>query len=344
MNGKKHLILSHDSNWTCNVGNPFFTLGVKYVLDKCCTDSLVLSTASKTETGWPVRFRKRMRNDLNYINYSEPDWFVLSGPLLDKNLPRYYEEAFSKIFANGKTKLILLSAGGIQYDKQEIQTCRDFLTEYKPFALFTRDTVTYDNYHDLAEHSYDGICNAFYCADYYPGYPTDHLGDYIIAGFDNSKEPSFDLTGYTPENLAAFQSPTSAFKQINRLQMMMTENVPARSGNFTIVRPNHNIMRLPIHFLLRKPNTFVSQTPFGYLNLYRNSRLTLTDRIHACVATLAYGNPARLYTQSDRSYLLNRVGAGSAKIKPTLVETAYLKEEKRKLLDRLSQVYSESKP
>ena len=53
-----------------------------------------------------------------------------------------------------------------------------------------------------------------------------------------------------------------------------------------------------------------SDEPFTYLTVYAGSSLTITDRVHACVATLAYGNPAILYKHSPRGQLFDRLGLG----------------------------------
>jgi hypothetical protein len=111
----KHTILLHDSNKPSNIGNAFFTAGVKYMLETVCKDSIVVSGPSKTCGGWPIRFNYNLNNDLDYISYSEPDWFVVSGPMFDRNFPVIYKDTFEKIFKTGKTKLVILSSGGIEY-------------------------------------------------------------------------------------------------------------------------------------------------------------------------------------------------------------------------------------
>lgn len=334
-----HTILIHDSNRPSNIGNAFFTAGAKYMLSTVCKNSTVLSAPSKTAGGWPIRFPYNAKNDLDYISYSQPDWFVISGPMFDRHFPSIYEKTFENIFRNGKTRLVILSSGGIEYSKEEINLCRDFLKRFPPFILFSRDAETYENYGDLAENAYNGICNAFFIPDYYPGYPTPMLEPYVVAAFDNSKEPAIDLEGIDDILGANYAGPEASFHQINRLQMLMREDVPKTSGKFNIVRPNHNVMRSPINFLLRKPNTFVSQSYEGYLNIYKNGELTLTDRIHGSVAALAYGRPARLYTKSKRAFLLSRAGVEQVKNKIIVADLENINREKSAMMEYLSNVY-----
>ncbi|MEO0686167.1 MAG: polysaccharide pyruvyl transferase family protein, partial [Cyanobacteria bacterium J06649_11] len=43
------------------------------------------------------------------------------------------------------------------------------------------------------------------------------------------------------------------------------------------------------------PNSYLSFNPISYLSLYRGSSLTISDRVHSCVVTLAAGKPALFY-------------------------------------------------
>lgn len=334
-----HLVLLHDSNRVSNIGNAFFTAGVKYLLAEVCGESTVLSAPSKVSGGWRLRGSLNVDNDIDYIQYSQCDWFVLSGPMLDRNFARTYAKTFERVFSKGRAKLILLSVGGIEYSKQEVNECRAFLTDFRPHVLFTRDAQTFENYNDLASYSHDGVCNAFFAPDYYPGYDTPDLNPYIACAFDNSREPEIAPGELVAENIDSYEGPSARFKQINRLQMLRNQSVPDRLGQIGIVRPNHNVMRLPAQFLMRKKNTFIAQSYEGYLNIYRNAVFTLTDRVHACVAALAYGRRARLYTDSKRAYLLKRAGAENALRKLTYLDQDFIKQEKARVIDALKAAY-----
>jgi len=76
---------------------------------------------------------------------------------------------------------------------------------------------------------------------------------------------------------------------------------------------------------LSKPNTVISEVPEDYLNIYANAKATHSDRVHACVASLVYGTPARLYA---RAALFDRVGL--AAITEQLVELDFAKLEEAK--------------
>jgi hypothetical protein len=72
--------------------------------------------------------------------------------------------------------------------------------------------------------------------------------------------------------------------------------------------------------------------------LYANTKATFSNRVHACVATLAYGKPAKLFSNSPRAYLLDRLGAVNIRKELIKIDTAWLKQEKSAMIDFLRQV------
>ena len=83
----------------------------------------------------------------------------------------------------------------------------------------------------------------------------------------------------------------------------------------------------------------MSEVPDGYLNLYKNTALNFTDRVHSAVASLAFGKPTRLFSKSKRANLFARVGAESVTEKITYINESKLVEEKEKLIEKLKAVF-----
>lgn len=103
-------------------------------------------------------------------------------------------------------------------------------------------------------------------------------------------------------------------------------------GPYGIVRTDH---RFHPHFrgkIYEQANSYVADLPYGYLNLYANASLTLSDRVHACAVTLAFGKSAMLFSKTNRSGLLERVGAAEICQKPVALDMDYLADEKQKQL------------
>ena len=109
-------------------------------------------------------------------------------------------------------------------------------------------------------------------------------------------------------------------------------------GNFRVVRTDH---RFHPHFrgkIYRQQNSFVADLPHGYLNLYANAEFTLSDRVHACAVTLAYGHSAMLFAKTDRHGLLGRVGAEGITEHPVKLDMKRLENEKKSQIDWLNNV------
>ena len=71
-----------------------------------------------------------------------------------------------------------------------------------------------------------------------------------------------------------------------------------------------------------------SDYPLDYLFIYRNAVETHSDRVHACIPTLSFGNKAQLYSDSPRVALFENVGISLNEIKhrPVTLDKGRLKE------------------
>ncbi len=110
---------------------------------------------------------------------------------------------------------------------------------------------------------------------------------------------------------------------------------PARVDGKLIVRTDHRYNPFLMKKNYRAPMMYSGDVPYSYLNIYANADLTISNRVHACVATTAYGNPAMLFTRSPRAYLLKRLGLDRIKDEPQRVDLGFLRDEKHKLIDWL---------
>ena len=319
-------VLYPSSHWASNIGNPFFNLGAKYLIEQCLPGVEVIQTDLHAGKCFALK-EKHLSNSFNYTQYfSDIDAIVLAGPLFDKN----FEILFGDILRQAKEsniKVIFLTAGGIEYSAEEVAFCRAILKKYPPFILTTRDEDTYNNYNDLAHHSYNGICTAWFTPDFYPGYDTSNLTQYMTSCFDHTSEPKINLDGFSvkTKQVVTQEVKHSTFNKVKRL---FQKNLPEFIGDYLVIRPVHCCIKRLYFQLFFKKNAFVSQTPYGFLNLYRNTSLTVTDRLHAAVATMAYGNPAILYIKSNRPKLLERLGVESVMNEITRVDMERLNTEK----------------
>ena len=109
-------------------------------------------------------------------------------------------------------------------------------------------------------------------------------------------------------------------------------------GQYKLVRTDQ---RFHPHFrskIYAYKNSFCADIPYGYINLYANSQLTLSDRVHSCAVTLAYGHSAMLFVKTNRVGLLERVGAGEITKKPVKLDMEILDQEKVNMLMWLTDI------
>ena len=79
-------------------------------------------------------------------------------------------------------------------------------------------------------------------------------------------------------------------------------------GDFLIIRPHHDTSYYWSHLNFVRPQSFLSRNPLSYLSLYRGTSFTISNRVHACVATLSFGNPIFFWGKTERSAVFERVG------------------------------------
>lgn len=75
----------------------------------------------------------------------------------------------------------------------------------------------------------------------------------------------------------------------------------------------HNLNR-KVHEMTTEPplireNALVSDHPDDYLHAYANTKTAYSDRVHATVVALSFGNPAQLFWKSPRATLFDQIDA-----------------------------------
>jgi polysaccharide pyruvyl transferase WcaK-like protein len=203
-----------------------------------------------------------------------------------------------------------------------------------PLFVSTRDRPTYEALHEWVPRAHSGIDSAFFLPE---AYEPPRLRHPIIAlAFDHFGEPRLEIDGdgpievegqrYAPRfdrwaDAAASKTKAHAMAyQSLRLHRFSSQSRPTELGGHTIVRPDHRTNpHLPFK-IYQQPNSIASDEPWTYLAVYAGSLLTYSDRVHACVSTLAYGNPAMLHNPTTkRNALFESVGATSISAKPVTI-------------------------
>jgi hypothetical protein len=245
----------------------------------------------------------------------------------------------------------------MDYGEEFVERARQWIGELNPYVLTTRDEFTYRCLADLGDYTFNGIDAAFFVSDLYDPATLD-IEDYVVFNFDKIPEPHISaMRDQTKpgKDSRAFQY-EGTFWCINEPKLLTSlsrhsrlcsliapllrseGSFPSRMGDKRIVRTDHRFNPLFVKRTYRAPNSFVSDVPWPYLDIYSQASCVFSSRVHACVAALAYGRPAMLFYRTPRARLLQRVGADEITQRPCTISDERLKKEKKALLDFLQQV------
>ena len=340
--------------WSTNIGNSFFQLAAEYLLDKVYPNCNVLALSDQPGY-WKAGAKGNPANALILLEHIALDYVVIQGPFLRPEFDRIWLSTLRKLHQRG-VKIIVLAAGMMDYGQENIDRCRAWLSETPPYIFTSRDSETYRHFHDLAEHSYDGVDIAFFVSDYFIP-PKMDMGPLVVFNFDKWPEPRVwrgegegkgeggaDYTFEFDDDTWNVKFPTlrTSLTQKSRALQFLCSWLPERFnvdfGGRPIVRTDHRFNPVILRKVFRGPNSFVSDIPQSYLTLYANAALTLSNRVHACVATLAYGNRAMLFSKSPRARLLERAGIEEIGRSPQQLDPGKMAEEKTRLIEFLQSV------
>ena len=204
------------------------------------------------------------------------DYLVIPGCVL--TVPFFV--IFGKFLEEKKKqgcKLIFWGASGNYYTTEEQDCTREWLNKLKPYAISFRDSVAYNHYHTYADKVFNGIDNVFFVNRIGVPKTETTLDPYVILNFD------------LPKN--------------KNIKKQLADNL----GN-NIIYTDHKPYPYSQISKLAKRNIICSDYPLDYLFLYNNVKETYSDRVHACIPTLSFGNKARIYSDSPRIALFENVG------------------------------------
>lgn len=199
------------------------------------------------------------------------------------------------------TKIIFLGVSGNFYTEYEVQAVSEYLKELKPYAIITRDSLAYKYYAQFAERAMNGIDNVFFVNLLQIPKLRTTPAEYVVV---NIEEP---------------QHQALREELVTRL---------TREGK-SIIYSNHKPYPYANVSRLVKKGVIVSDYPMDYLVLYKNASEVYSDRVHACIPTLSFGNKATLFSDSPRKALFENVGIHEITDQPMTVEDLSSRQEKQ---------------
>lgn len=321
-----------------NIGNAFIDYGAEYQvrqvipgdaqlikLSQCANFAASLSTkfAIKELPGiewlW-TRVMQRFVNQLHDKTYkavstldvlspakiAKLDYLVIPGCVLTVPFFVIFGKFLEEKIAQG-CKIVFLGASGNYYTEEERKCVREWLLKIKPHAILFRDSKAYKYYHDCTEMSYNGIDNVW---------------------FVNRLEVAKCSTIYDPYAVLNFDLPKN--KGIKKeLAKSLTEK------GMKIIETDHKPFPYSKVGKLARRNVVCSDFPYDYLFIYKNVRETYTDRVHACIPSLAFGNKAQIFSDSPRLSLFENVNIDITELKshPMSIDLAALRQLQDKQIE-----------
>ena len=237
------------------------------------------------------------------------DYLVVPGCVLTVPFISIYGGILLKKHEEG-CKIIFLGASGNYYTDYEIKYVSDFLLKLKPFAIMTRDSVAYQHYKDFAKYSYNGIDNVFFVNKLDIFNVDISMGEYDVI---NLEEPQH--------------------KEIEKKIIEVH-----RKNNKKYIISNHKPFPYSKISKLVKKGVMISDYPLDYLLLYKNAKNVYSDRVHACIPTLSFGNNATLFSNTPRKALFENVGVKEIKDNEPL-EVIDLEHKQNSQIEFLSQLF-----
>lgn len=321
--------------WLTNIGNGFIDEGAKTCIKKAFSNAEVIDVSGYSNyvadilENWSLYNILKHKLSANYTFFRETPYreklnFINVGELIDIDvaiLPGciLYEHAlrkFAKILEMLKEKkipIILLGAGGGNYSSETRKYVVTFIRKIKPVALITRDKIAYKYYADEFKFAHDGIDCGFFISDWYTPPPANT--SFIVFTFDKVREPHLDTN-----------------KKIVRLTHTPFDPPFAKPLAYRIFLLKRRLNEKTNHPM---PNLFLSDNIRDYLFFYKNAEEVHSDRVHACVAALAYGRKCKLYYKTERAKLLEKIVEGNVYTGFLSVREEKLNEEKERQIAAL---------
>lgn len=335
--------------WGQNVGNAFFNIGGKWILQQVFgTDTVAFIQDQPGYRTFHNQLNGNPKNDIEYIRLLDLDWLVMQGPVLTAGSRHLWENTLKALKERG-TRFLYLGAAFFKFTDEELKAAKSFLADYPPALISTRDSRSYEvlKSWNLGVPLYDGLDSAFFAPKAYTPFRIASA-PYYAFNFDRFPEPTIRLGVADQRADATFEADGETWSlSIPRLvswfahrsksqaylgHLMDRRRLPTMLNGRMIIRPEHRTNPHMTYKIYQHPNAVCSDEPWTYFTVYANAALTLADRVHACVATLAYGNPAMLFTPSPRAALFERVGCGDIRSRPVCVDPAWLDEERARLV------------
>lgn len=322
--------------WLTNIGNGFIDKGARTLVEQAFPDAEIVessghsqSTAIQQSDLLLNRVGKQLPDQavdtsadgsyqdraVSVADFVDADIAVLPGCVLYDTGLDPYEPLLHSLSERG-VPIYFLGAGGGDYGPETQRLVNRILRETDVQGLITRDSDAYECYNENVGYAYDGLDCAFWIDDWHQPVRADR--EFEMLTFDKIDEPELP-----------FQSNESVVR---------TDHFPFERPYATL-RQNTKLRLLQLEFF-QQDRTMVSDLLTDYLFFYSNASVTHSDRIHACIPTLAYGNDAQFWFETPRAALFDKVLDDPAAIyrRPVSIDQDTLEDLKTRQVEALREM------
>ena len=283
-----------------NIGNGIISRGAVAAVKRAFPDAEVIHSSAfsyyladvAVENGGDERLR---RNSVAVGDFLEPDVALFSGCILYPHPLRRHLPLLKRLDREG-IPIGFLGVGGNDYEAETVSMVTDFLSKIDPEILTTRDQAAYDAYSDAFAEATLGIDNGFFISDWYD--PPEADIEFVVATLDKTE---YDVPDTEHPIVRPHHAPFDLLRDVY-------EGAGVIGGGLKLGRQVFSPNELENAYdALGEGNLFVSDNIKDYLFFYKNAARTYTDRVHAAVPALVYGNQVKFSYNTPRAKLFNGV-------------------------------------
>jgi len=309
-------------SWPQNIGNAFFDFGAEAIIRKAFPNADIyrmggavhwmFNNSARTRFGFLGKGLRKLLpihhpvngNSFEIGQFADLDLLVFPGMSMCEEFAVNNGPTFIEASKRG-VAVLGLGAGGSLYTKREVEKFSEFFNQLQSAAIITRDDDTFNLFKNSIKNISQGIDCAFFLPDYFKA-PKLELDPYEVVTFD---------AGNPPEHLRK-----------------------PKNGRWFA---HHDLWGpLPKRYTSAK-GTLVSDVPEDYLTLYANCETTYSDRVHACIASLAYGNKAKLFSETPRKALFAKIDLEQITQQPVKLDPTQIGLLKNEQIEKTRQVVKE---
>lgn len=340
---KQLTIATVEGYWSTNIGNALFQISAFEIFSELGYNVIKVPDLP----GYINPSKGNPKDYFEIMDYIECDYFCVHGPFFRIESDKILIPLLKRLNARG-VKIIGLGVGAMHYDAKALQYYKEWVNEIDFHLISTRDEVAYLFLKDFLPKKtllLNGLDLGFFISRFRPQPKLIDNKEIVCFNFDQIPEPYFNedpkgVISVNDNNFSCRKSfssePKGILKKILPYYLPFIKKFNRRElGGYKVVRTDHRFNPYFGKKIYSNPNSFGMDTPAGYLLLYANSKLTLSNRVHANVATLSYGNKAMYFSNSKRAKLLDRVNLGDIYNKPMMLNQTIIDDELEILKDFL---------